>query len=158
MAVMFIALFAGRISASAAVSGQVTASTLFVRTGPSTEYPKVTVNGKVARASYDVNVGDIIEADGFRGTVKEIGIRTVSIEDVGGNIKIINNSNLKNIINRSNNISIVVCEMQVAYKTDLEKLDKVLKKCEAFEPKKYKSNTENMVKLIENYIDSFNNK
>ena len=74
----------------------------------------------------EYNVGDIIEADGFRGTVKEIGIRTVSIEDVGGNIKIINNSNLKNIINRSNNISIVVCEMQVAYKTDLEKLDKVL--------------------------------
>lgn len=41
---------------------------------------------------------------------------------------------------------------------DFEKLDKVLKKCETFEPKKYKSNTENMVKLIENYIDSFNNK
>lgn len=38
---------------------------------------------------------------------------------------------------------------------DFEKLDKVLKKCENFKPKKYKSNTENMVKLIEDYIDSF---
>lgn len=74
----------------------------------------------------EYNVGDIIEADGFRGTVKEIGIRTVNIEDAGGNIKIINNSQLKNIINRSNNISVVVCEMKVAYKTNLEKLDKVL--------------------------------
>lgn len=74
----------------------------------------------------EYNMGDIIEADGFRGTVKEIGIRTVSIEDVGGNIKIINNSHLKNVINRSNQISVVVCEMKVAYKTNLKKLDKVL--------------------------------
>ena len=38
--------FGFRIYASAAVSGTVTASTLFVRTGPSTEYPKAEVNGK----------------------------------------------------------------------------------------------------------------
>lgn len=41
---------------------------------------------------------------------------------------------------------------------DFGRLDKVLKKCEKFKPKKYKSNTENMVKLIEDYIDSFNKK
>lgn len=35
-----------RTYASAAVTGTVTASTLFVRTGPSTEYPKTEVNGK----------------------------------------------------------------------------------------------------------------
>ena len=54
----YITLFAGilmfvlviglgfRTYASAAVTGTVTASTLFVRTGPSTEYPKVESNGK----------------------------------------------------------------------------------------------------------------
>ncbi|MBP3569630.1 MAG: SH3 domain-containing protein [Lachnospiraceae bacterium] len=54
----YIALFTGillfalvvglgfRTYASAAVSGTVTASTLFMRTGPSTEYPKVEANGK----------------------------------------------------------------------------------------------------------------
>ena len=41
---------------------------------------------------------------------------------------------------------------------DFDKLDKVLKKCEKFRPKKYKSNTENMVKLIENYIDNYDKK
>ena len=51
------------------------------------------------------NVGDIVEVNGFRGTVKEIGIRTTSIMDVGGNVKIINNSEMKNILNRSDNIS-----------------------------------------------------
>ncbi|MBO7402073.1 MAG: mechanosensitive ion channel, partial [Lachnospiraceae bacterium] len=46
------------------------------------------------------NVGDIIEVDGFRGTVESIEIRTISIKDAGGNVKIINNSKLINVINR----------------------------------------------------------
>ena len=79
MAVMFIALFAGRISASAAVSGQVTASTLFVRTGPSTEYPKVTVNGKVARASYDVKINDIIEINIGKTPLKVKVLKVVEV-------------------------------------------------------------------------------
>lgn len=38
---------------------------------------------------------------------------------------------------------------------DFDKLDKVLKKVHSFKPKKYKSNTDNFVKLIEDYIDNF---
>lgn len=74
----------------------------------------------------EYNVGDIIEVDGFRGTVKAIGIRTLSLEDSGKNIKIINNSDLKNIINRSNHGSTAVCEIGVSYETDLEALEPVL--------------------------------
>ncbi len=74
------------------------------------------------------NVGDIIEIDGFRGKVKEIGIRTLSLEDTGGNIKIINNSDLKNIINRSNQRSVAVCDVSISYDIDLEKLDGILTK------------------------------
>lgn len=69
------------------------------------------------------NVGDIIDIDGFRGTVLDIGIRTISIVDVGGNVKIINNSNAKNIINRSNQQSVSICDIDVAYDVDLEKLE-----------------------------------
>lgn len=72
------------------------------------------------------NVGDIIEVDGFRGKVKEIGIRTISIEDTGSNIKIINNSDLKNIVNRSNQRSVAVCDVGVSYDIDLEELEKKL--------------------------------
>ncbi|MBQ7925292.1 MAG: mechanosensitive ion channel [Lachnospiraceae bacterium] len=78
------------------------------------------------------NVGDIVEIDGFRGKVKEIGIRTLSLEDSGGNIKIINNSELKNIVNRSNQRSVAVCDVSVSYEADLEELEgqlvKILKK------------------------------
>lgn len=38
---------------------------------------------------------------------------------------------------------------------NFDQLDKVLKKAEKFKPKRYKSNTENFVKLIEDYIDNF---
>lgn len=37
---------------------------------------------------------------------------------------------------------------------DFDKLDQVLKQAVKFKPKKYQSNTENMIKLIENYIDN----
>lgn len=69
------------------------------------------------------NVGDIVEVNGFRGVVKEIGIRTTSIMDMGENIKIINNSEMKNILNRSDNISRAVSDIAIPYETDLEALE-----------------------------------
>ncbi len=69
------------------------------------------------------NVGDIVEVNGFRGTVKDIGIRTTSIIDAGKNVKIVNNSDMKNILNRSDNASIAVSTIDVPYATDLEKLE-----------------------------------
>ena len=70
------------------------------------------------------NVGDIIEVGGFRGTVSEIGIRTTSLVDAGGNVKIINNSDMKNILNRSDNSSKAVSDFSIPYETDLEALEK----------------------------------
>ncbi len=69
------------------------------------------------------NVGDIVEVNGFRGTVKDIGIRTTSIIDAGDNIKIINNSDMKNILNRSDNVSRAVSDIAIPYDTDLEALE-----------------------------------
>ncbi|MBQ6359448.1 MAG: mechanosensitive ion channel, partial [Clostridia bacterium] len=74
------------------------------------------------------NVGDIVEVNGFRGTVKDIGIRTTSIMDPGENIKIINNSEMKNILNRSDNISRAVSDIAIPYETDLEVLEAKLPK------------------------------
>ena len=69
------------------------------------------------------NVGDIIEIDGYRGTVVSIGIRTTSVQDSSGNIKIINNSSMKNILNRSDNNSVSVADFAIPYDTDLRKLE-----------------------------------
>lgn len=70
------------------------------------------------------NVGDIVEVDGFRGTVTNIGIRTTSITDAGDNVKIINNSAMTNILNRSDRLSRSVSVIGIPYATDLEKLEK----------------------------------
>lgn len=63
---------------------------------------------------------------GFRGTVESIGIRTTAIKDVGNNVKIINNSDLRNILNRSTADSFAVTTVSVSYSTDLEKAEKVI--------------------------------
>lgn len=70
--------------------------------------------------------GDIIILDDFRGVVRNVGVRTTTIEDAGGNLKVVNNSDIRNFQNRSRNQSLAICECAVAYDTDLKKLDAVL--------------------------------
>lgn len=76
------------------------------------------------------NVGDIIEIDGFRGEVSRIGIRTICVRDTGGNEKIINNSSMKNVLNRSDYQSVAVCDIGIPYEIDLdeipEKMNRIL--------------------------------
>ena len=46
-------------------------------------------------------VGDIVIINDWRGTVQEIGIRTTKIVDAGGNINIVNNSEITMVINQT---------------------------------------------------------
>ena len=73
------------------------------------------------------NVGDIIVADGFRGTVKEIGMRHTQIEDAGGNIKVINNSDIRALVNMTNQLSLASIEMCIEYGESLERVEAILK-------------------------------
>ena len=72
------------------------------------------------------NVGDIVELDGYRGTVDFVGIRTTGIRDVGGNVKIINNSDIKNIINRSERSSVAVTTVGIHYNSNIDEVEKKL--------------------------------
>lgn len=72
------------------------------------------------------SIGDVIILDDFRGTVKEIGVRTTTIEDVGHNLKVVNNSDIRNFQNRSRNSSVASCTVGVSYSTDLKQLEKVM--------------------------------
>ena len=71
-------------------------------------------------------VGDIIVASGFRGTVKEIGIRTTKIVDAGGNIKVMNNSDLRAIVNMTSQLSLAVCDIGIEYGESLERVEAIL--------------------------------
>ncbi len=72
------------------------------------------------------NVGDIIEVNGFRGTVDSIGIRTTCIRDIGDNVKIINNSDLRNILNRSMTDSYAVTTVSISYGESIERAEEVI--------------------------------
>ena len=84
------------------------------------------ITGMFAIMDNQFNVGDIIEVNGFRGTVSNIGIRTTSLTDAGGNVLIVNNSNMKNILNRSDNASRALSEIDIPYETDLEAFEKLI--------------------------------
>ena len=71
------------------------------------------VTGVFMLFEHQYEVGDIIVVGDFRGTVTQIGIRTTQITDSGGNVKIINNSDIRSLINRSNDLSCAVCDMAV---------------------------------------------
>ena len=72
-------------------------------------------------------VGDIIVVDGFRGMVIEIGIRTTRLEDTGGNVKIINNADIKTLVNMTNQLSLAYCDMSIEYGESLERVEAILK-------------------------------
>ena len=73
------------------------------------------------------SVGDIIIIDGFRGVVTEIGLRTTKFLDIGNqDLKIINNKDVRNVINASINLSTAVCDVGIAYEEDLEKVEKLI--------------------------------
>ena len=69
------------------------------------------------------NVGDFVEVGGFRGKVTSIGVRTTCLEDAGGNVKIVNNSAMTSILNRSDHSSRAVSTIGIPYETDLEDLE-----------------------------------
>ena len=75
----------------------------------------------------EYNVGEIVSIDNFRGTVIEIGLRSTKILDAGGNIKIINNNDIKNIVNMSREISVAVCDCEYPYEEPIERLEQLLK-------------------------------
>lgn len=74
----------------------------------------------------EFEVGDIITIDGFRGEVKSIGLRTVSIIDRGGNIRIINNSEISSLINLSEVNSVAVVNIPVSYDDKLADVESAI--------------------------------
>lgn len=84
------------------------------------------VTGMFILIDNQYNIGDIIEVNGFRGAVTDISVRTTVLTDLGGNVKIINNSDMKNILNRSDNSSKAVSDFPIPYEADLDALEKAL--------------------------------
>jgi small conductance mechanosensitive channel len=75
----------------------------------------------------EFQVGDIVVINGWRGTVQGIGIRTTKIVDTGGNINIVNNSEITTIINQTQEISLATCTVGIEYGESIPRVELVVK-------------------------------
>ena len=74
----------------------------------------------------EYNVGEIISINNFRGTVMEIGIRSTKLIDAAGNILIINNSSIGDVVNLSRELSLAVAECDFPYDVPLELIENLI--------------------------------
>ena len=73
-------------------------------------------------------VGDIIEIDGFGGTVERIGVRSTVIRDVDGNVHYFPNGMVQHVINKTMGYSMARFTVAVAPDTDISKVSKLIDK------------------------------
>lgn len=74
----------------------------------------------------EYHAGEIVTINDFRGTVMEIGIRSTRLVDAAGNIKIINNSSIGDVINLSRELSLAVVDCDFPYDVPVEKIENIL--------------------------------
>ncbi len=98
-------------------------------------------------------VGDNITYEGFTGEVIELGLKTTKIKDIDGQVKIIANRNITEVINISQKNPCFTLEIPTSYDNNIEDVEKVLIKC-ATDLKKHKEIKDAQYLGIEEFADS----
>lgn len=73
---------------------------------------------------YDID--DVVEIDGFKGTVAEIGLKSTKIVNYKGEVKIITNGDVGSVINYSRNPTLAIVEVGINYDADENKVIELL--------------------------------
>lgn len=71
-------------------------------------------------------LGEIVSINDFKGEVIGIGLMSTKIKAASGEVLIISNSAFKSVINHSRNNTNLFINIDVAYDTDIDKLEKAL--------------------------------
>lgn len=71
-------------------------------------------------------VGDTITIKGFRGEVISLGIKSTKIKAYTGEVMIVPNHLIEEVVNHSLDKSLAVVDIPVSYDTDLKKLESIL--------------------------------
>lgn len=74
----------------------------------------------------EYNVGDNVMINDFRGTVQEISLRNTRIRAYTGEVMILSNRNIDQVINYSTSYNKCLYDITVAYESDLKLVEKVL--------------------------------
>ena len=115
--------------------------------------------------SEDMKIFDLLDQEEFKRLISECdllithgGVGSI-LTGLKNNKKVIAAARLSKYREHMNDHQLQIIEKfsksgYILELKDFDKLDEVINKSKDFKPKKYKSNTDNMVKLIENYIDN----
>lgn len=71
-------------------------------------------------------VGDTVTINGFKGEVIQLGLKSTRIKSYTGEIKIIANHYITEVINHTLANSLAIVDIDVAYESNIEKVEKVL--------------------------------
>lgn len=71
-------------------------------------------------------VGDNVTISGFRGDVIYMGLKTTKIKSYEGEVFMIANRNITEVINHTVSNDLAIIDIPIAYEEDLDKLEKVL--------------------------------
>ncbi len=71
-------------------------------------------------------VGDIVDYQGFMGEVIELGLKTTKIKALSGQVKIISNRNITEVINLSQQTACFTLKIPTSYEDKLDLVEKVL--------------------------------
>lgn len=72
------------------------------------------------------SIGDCVSINGFKGEVIPSNLRTTKLKAYTGEIKILSNRNINEIINYSLSLSNLIIDVDVAYESDIDEVRQVL--------------------------------
>ena len=78
-------------------------------------------------------VGDTVQINGFKGEVINVGLKSTKLKAYTGEVMILANHLITDVINYNLSDSLALIDIDIAYESDIEKVEKVLTKlCERF--------------------------
>ncbi|HLR11834.1 MAG TPA: mechanosensitive ion channel family protein [Sporosarcina sp.] len=72
------------------------------------------------------SVDDYVQIGEAEGTVMEIGLRTTKVEAYGGEVYIIPNGNITEVVNYSINNGLAIIDIKIDYHTDIQKAEQLI--------------------------------
>jgi len=85
------------------------------------------INGLFILFEDSIRVGDYVDVGKDDGTVEAVGLRTVRLRDLSGNVHVVPNSSIAAVMNYSKEFSRTVIDIGVAYREDVDEVMDIIR-------------------------------
>ena len=85
------------------------------------------INGLFILFEESIRVGDYVAVGNDEGMVEAVGLRTIKLRDVSGNVHVVPNSSVNSVMNYSKEFSRTVLDVGVAYREDVDEVMDIIK-------------------------------